>query len=100
MQLLTSPFKTVSDSTQAGSSPLSPKLHKSSANSLMAPLMGTHRSYSISLGDESPFKCVSTTLHARKNSEVAHPSKTFESTFSPRNLVSDARREVAIMDTE
>jgi hypothetical protein len=39
-------------------------------------------------------------LHARKNSEVAHHSKTFDNTFSPRNLVSEARKEVAIMDTE
>lgn len=99
MQLL-SPFKTVSDSTQTGSSPLSLKVHKASANSLMAPLMGTHRSYSISLGEESPFKCVSTTLHARKNSEIA-PLKTFDNTnFSPRNLVSDARREAAQIDSD
>ena len=44
---------------------LSPKNH---AN-MISPLLGAHRSYSISLPGDSPLKCVPTTLHARKNSE-------------------------------
>lgn len=60
----------------------------------MVPLMGAHRSYSISLADESPFKCVTTTLHARKNSDYTH-ARTYDNAFSPRNLVIEARREAA-----
>lgn len=64
----------------------------------MVPLMGTHRSYSITLGDDSPLKCVPTTLYARKHSEMDSGRK-FGNNFSPKSLVNDARREAAQLDS-
>lgn len=63
---------------------------------LIGPLLGAHRAYSISLPGDSPLKCVPTTLHIRKNSEVVKQKQDYM--VSPRDLVENARKEATILE--
>ena len=63
---------------------------------LIGPLLGAHRAYSISLPADSPLKCVPTTLHIRKNSEVVKQKQDYM--VSPRDLVENARKEATILE--